>query len=318
MPRVSVIIPTYNRGHYIGQAIDSVLAQTFVDFECIVIDDGSTDNTGEVVARYGSRVRYLQQAHSGRPAVARNTGLRVARGEYIAFLDSDDIWLPDKLARQISVLEMHHQVGLVFHNAYLLKDDQSDGEELYLQGKTLPAVARLFAELYQGSLILTPTAMVRRSCFDRVGFFDESLLTAEDIEMWLRIAAQFDIAFLDQPLAKVRRHKHSLSRQAVTNQRWRTAALQSIDARYPDLVRSLGWLRRRVHGRFHFAVGRAYLWQNKVDSAREQFQESVRWNPLHPGPYLFWLASLNPLSVTAIQAMRRLKWFIRGRYGRNG
>ena len=118
MPRVSVIIPTYNRADLLGEAIDSVLAQSYQDFEMIVADDGSTDETAMVASKYGDKVRFLALPHRGQPAAPRNAGIAAATGEYISFLDSDDLYLPDKLALQVPALDENPKVGMVYSSAH--------------------------------------------------------------------------------------------------------------------------------------------------------------------------------------------------------
>src|SRR5437867_1708261 len=121
MPKVSIVIPTYNYGRYVVEAVESVLNQSFQDREVIVVDDGSTDDTRERLERFRGRIRYIYQRNKGLPA-ARNTGIRAARGAYVAFLDSDDLWLPEKLALQVPILDTRQQVGMVYTDAHLFDD----------------------------------------------------------------------------------------------------------------------------------------------------------------------------------------------------
>ncbi|HEY5957340.1 MAG TPA: glycosyltransferase family A protein, partial [Polyangiaceae bacterium] len=122
MPKVTAVIPTYNRREYVQEAIDSIIAQTFRDYEIIVVDDGSTDGTREALpARYGERIRYLWQTNQGESA-ARNHALSLAMGQYIAFLDSDDLWLPDKLTKQVALLEQRQDIGAAFCQAWIINE----------------------------------------------------------------------------------------------------------------------------------------------------------------------------------------------------
>jgi glycosyltransferase involved in cell wall biosynthesis len=187
-PSVTIITPAYNVGKYIGEAIDSVVAQKFPDFEYIVVDDGSTDNTVEIAGDHShgdSRVRLILSAHRGHSA-ARNTGIREARGNYIAFLDGDDRWHPNFLQRQVSLIEsLPATVGAVFCRSRVMFEG---GAIAFYQWQ------RSGGYDFDDFLIMNNPArngsslLIRRSCFDDVGMFDESILSASDLEMWLRIA----------------------------------------------------------------------------------------------------------------------------------
>ena len=209
LPKVTVIIPTYNRAHYLGMAIQSVFEQTFDDLELIVVDDGSTDNTRELVGRIRDRrFRYLYQEHRGTSA-ARNAGIRNARGNYVAWLDSDDLWLPDMLAVEVPVLDGRPEIGLVY----------AQGQGMDKDGKLL-AVTRGMPERYPGDSFRSmlwgdctyhDTVVLRRSCFDRVGLFDESFRTIEDWDMWLRVARHYPFAYIDRVVAKFRLHDGNIT-----------------------------------------------------------------------------------------------------------
>ena len=211
MPKVSVVIPTYNRARFIVDTIHSVLAQSFQDFEIIVVDDGSTDNTAQVVS--GLPVTYIRQENQGGP-VARNNGLKVARGEYIAFLDSDDALLENALEKGVEVLDRHPEVGFSYGWAYLMDEKghifglrRSRSRHSYVrEGR------EEIGELIFGNYIPSPTSMIRRSCLEEVGAFDPELrVVSEDFELWVRLAKRYAVAYIAQPLAKYRVHPHSLS-----------------------------------------------------------------------------------------------------------
>ena len=208
MPRVSVVIPTYNRRDYVQAAIDSVLAQTVTDYEVIVVDDGSTDRTGDALsARYGERIRYVWQKNQGESR-ARNKGIDLARGEYVAFLDSDDLWLPQKLARQVTVLEAKPDMVLVFAS---FGEIDERGAPL---ANPLPE-ERIRVDLELPSLCLhnmvgSPSnVMVRTEALKQVGGFDAAIQYGEDRELWLRLRLQGPFAYIDEPLASIRHHAGS-------------------------------------------------------------------------------------------------------------
>ena len=207
-PKVSVIIPTYNREGFIKRAVDSVLAQTFTDYEIIVIDDGSADQTRHVLAPYQDRIRYFYQENRG-ISEARNRGIQEAKGEYIAFLDSDDWWAPTKLERQVGILDDRKTVGLVYGRMPIL-DEKGKVIGIKPQGVS----GKNFNELIEmwGDLP-TSTVITRRECFDKFGLFDSNLPPMEDIDMWLRIAQFYDLhEVAGEPLAYYSRHEMQMTK----------------------------------------------------------------------------------------------------------
>ena len=194
--RVSVIIPSYQREHVVGRAIDSALAQTYPDVEILVIDDGSTDGTAQVVQGYGSKVHYVYQDNQGRSA-ARNSGMRQATGEFIAILDSDDWWHPSKVAKQVTAMRQHPQVGLMYSQAYMV--DAVGKHTLFGQGPDTPQ--DIFERLLMENLIPASSVMTRRDCLTAIGGFNEQMDFAEDWELWLRLAARYSQLCIPEPLS---------------------------------------------------------------------------------------------------------------------
>jgi glycosyltransferase involved in cell wall biosynthesis len=212
MPRVSVVIPTFNCARFLGRSISSVLAQTYTDHEIIVVDDGSTDETNDVVCRFAERVQYLYQPNRGLSA-ARNVGLCQASGELIAYVDADDMWYPHKLAKQVAFLDARKECGLVHSDATIIDEadevihygvNQETGRE-FPQGHCL-------MDLLRRCHIQILTVVERRDCIERVGRFDERLKTAQDYLHWLRIAMEGRaFGYIPEPLAIYRRTGGSLS-----------------------------------------------------------------------------------------------------------
>jgi glycosyltransferase involved in cell wall biosynthesis len=211
MPEVSVIIPTYNSVRYLTQAIDSVLAQTFRDYEILVIDDGSTDETEEALRCYADRARYIRQQNSG-VAVARNRGIAESRGRYIAFLDADDTWLPHKLELQLEALASHRSY-LACHSAFSVV--AADLTPLYIHrikrvGSTLEDL------LMRGNVIGSIcTVLCERSLFETAKDFDPALSQCADWDMWIRLAALTEFLYIDDPLVTYRQHDNNMSRNAA-------------------------------------------------------------------------------------------------------
>ncbi len=207
MPKVSVVIPTYNRQDFITQAIDSVSAQTYDDYEIIIVDDGSTDHTREILKPYlaKSNIRYFYQENL-KQAAARNNGIRRSTGEYIAFLDSDDLWHPEKLALQVQVLEESPEIGMVYSNQDIMKNGFIVKKMKY--PREILKSGCIFEDLLLRRFYCsTPGLLIRRSVLEDVGLFDESLQNAlEDWELTLRISQKYKVLCVDRPLFQRRLH----------------------------------------------------------------------------------------------------------------
>lgn len=215
IPETSVIIPTWNRRDLVARAIDSVLAQTRAVDEIIVVDDGSTDGTGEYLAdRYGKRVFHVHQDNAGVSA-ARNRGLALARGRYLALLDSDDEWLPEKTARQVEFLEAHPDIGMALCNVLRVNPDGSliDVFDRRLQ---VPADGPALHWVLRDPALAPLSVLMRREVYETVGGFDEELRTAEDLDFHLRVAARWPIGVVAEPLARALRGHDGLSALAST------------------------------------------------------------------------------------------------------
>jgi len=206
-PKVSVILPTYNRAKLLGTAMESVLGQSFGDLELLVVDDGSEDDTEALVRGYqeaDERVHYLRGEHRGISA-ALNAGIRVAQGKYVARMDSDDQWLPELLETEVAILEARPEIGLVYALA------QWANADMVPQPNRILGVAPHFPNdalrsMLWINLTCSITQLLRRECFDLVGLFDESLVTSMEWEMQLRVAFHYQIVFVDRVLALVRDH----------------------------------------------------------------------------------------------------------------
>jgi len=208
--RVSVVIPAHNVASCVGRAVDSALAQHYTDHEVIVVDDGSTDATAEILAGYGAAIRVVGKRNGGLSS-ARNAGIRAAAGELVAFLDADDYWLPAKLARQVALLDARPEIGFCSTAAALEAPDGSRlGEWL-----CLPPADDMLREIFARNAAVAGSGsavVVRRALFDRAGMFDESLRSLEDIDMWMRLAAITRYACVPEPLTVVLRSPDSMSR----------------------------------------------------------------------------------------------------------
>jgi glycosyltransferase involved in cell wall biosynthesis len=202
---VSVVIPAFNYGRFVSEAVDSALAQTYPSIEVIVVDDGSTDDTRERLSRYGNRIRYIHQQNRGLSA-ARNTGAAQAQGEWVALLDADDLWHRDKLRIQMGAAAKADNVALVGSPAAAgLPENLADD----------PPVRELMVRDFVLSARMGPSsALIRKSALNEVGGFDESLRSVEDRDMWLRLAARFKCLLVDSPCWWYRLHAGQMNRHA--------------------------------------------------------------------------------------------------------
>lgn len=208
MPKVSVIITTYNSMAYLPQTVESVLRQTFTDFEVLLVDDGSSDSTLEWASGLvDPRVKLISQQNQG-VCVARNTGIAHARGEYVSFLDSDDLWEPTKLEKQVRCLEDNPALGLV-HTWLALIDEEGN-----LTGRVLASNAEddVWKQIVQKNSVACSSVLVRRCCFETVGDFDTDLRVAEDWDMWIRIAERYQFGLIKEPLVRYRQRVNSKSK----------------------------------------------------------------------------------------------------------
>ena len=192
---VSVILPTYNRYAFVGQAIDSVLNQTFTDFELIVVDDGSTDNTPALLDQYGDRINVIRQENRGVSA-ARNSGIRSASGNAIALLDSDDYWLPKKLEEQVAFFEAHPDALICQTEELWLRN----GKRVNPKKRHRKPSGMIFEKSLPLCLVSPSAVMIRKLLLDEVGLFDETLPACEDYDLWLRIAWRYPVYLIDTPL----------------------------------------------------------------------------------------------------------------------
>jgi glycosyltransferase involved in cell wall biosynthesis len=248
-PLVSVIIPAYNAEAYISEALESVFAQTYRPFEIIVVDDGSTDKTAEIVKNYQTskttktnetNLIYIYQSNSG-PSKARNEGMKVAKGDYIAFLDADDLWTPMKLEKQVNYMLSNREVFLVFGDMMIFNEQgvvvestfkKNGYPECDRRGKVLNAFERLIERNY----IPSGTVLLKRDCFEKVGYFDENIRHGEDYDLWLRISLMFHIGCIPEVLRLKRIHGDSLSKDSEGFYKSRIYILNKLNKNYSNLI----------------------------------------------------------------------------------
>lgn len=300
---ISVIIPTYNCEKYIGEAIDSVLHQTCLDYEVIVIDDGSTDATRSIIESRYQTVRYFYVENKG-VASARNYGIAKAKGNLIAFLDADDIWLPEKLEKQKELFDRNQALGMVFtENSFFYEHgiiaNKLNKRESLMRGD-------IVRNIFLHSYVVTSTVMVRRSIFDVVGLFDEELLVAEDDNMWMRIGIEYGIALLDEPLVRYRKTTGSLSSDLSAVSVGVNKHVELMKSRYPDLYDRIGPLAIRIkYSDQCFSEGYRDFSRGNYAVSRTRFIDSYMNNPFRLTPLIFYISTYLPAQI--IEIIRGMK-----------
>jgi len=234
-PLVSVIVPAYNAARYVGQAVESALSQTHGNTEVILVDDGSDDNTSEVVAPYLDRIRYVRQENSGVYA-ARNAGTRISRGDYVAFLDADDVWETGKLAAQVDVMEKQPEYGAV-HTDTSTIDREGRLIRRSVNSRRQSKNGMVFEEFFEQNMavILLSTVLIRRECFEALGDFDERFPMVTDYGFFLELAFRYPIGYIPESLVRYRMTPGSLSRRsAAENVSCRETILLEFIERHAD------------------------------------------------------------------------------------
>jgi glycosyltransferase involved in cell wall biosynthesis len=295
MPKVSVIIPTHNRADLIGRAVRSALTQTCSDVEVLVIDDCSKDGTGEtVLAIRDPRVKYVRHETNRGVSAARNTALSLATGEFIAFLDDDDEWLPEKLRIQLDCMERARQsVGLMTTGYQVENADKRIAYEV-LPNERGWMFERL---LRQGHFNHTSTILVRAACFVRVGPFDVTFRYGEDFDMWLRIAKEYEVDFVSIPLVRVHPQVNGLTQ----NYEARVSGAEAHLHKYRAFFETNSHV---FSDRLH-KLGTDYCFAGNAKRGRQEFYRAIAQRPLAPKSYVS--AALSLMGPHAVRSCYRFK-----------
>ena len=281
---VSVIIPTYNRAHLIGRAIQSVLNQTYQDFELIVVDDGSTDNTEDIIRQFqekDKRIRYIKHDKNKGGSAARNTGIKNSVGKYIAFQDSDDEWLPKKLEKQMKIFKKESpNLGIVYTGFYRIKDS----EKKYIPShEIVKKEGRIYEELLKGNFITTQSILVRKECFKKVGIFDENLPRLQDWELVMRLSKYYDFKCIDEPLLISYYTTDSIS----ANNKALIEALELILTKHYKNFNNY----KEILSRHYFDLGRILYLDGYLINSRRYFIKAIKKYPLNIKYSLSYLVS---------------------------
>lgn len=263
--RVGVVMAAYNAERFLRQAVDSVLAESApgLEVDLVVVDDGSTDRTGAIAQSYGGALRYFALAHTGRPGHVRNYGIRQATGDYVAFLDDDDYWLPGSLAARVLALEAQPSAGFVYGNHYVMEGSQVS---LEFAGHHGPA-GRVFAELFQRNFIHTSTVLARRALIDQTSGFHPDARGPEDYALWLQLAWHGEAIFLPQPLSVYRKRVGSLTAKPATT-------------KVPELMRVVNEAAERFAVPAEAVRDRLnplHTWMAREGFRAGRYREGMRW-----------------------------------------
>jgi glycosyltransferase involved in cell wall biosynthesis len=280
MPKVSVIVPTFNRAECLSTAITSILNQTFTDLEIIVVDDASQDHTPDILRTFSANcIKYIRHERNKGGSAARNTGIVNASSDYIAFLDDDDEWLPDKLRKQVEVLDRSSaDIGAVYTGFVII--ERSTGRTIR---EIIPTKkGNLAQELFMSNCIGgTSLVVVRKRCFTEVGVFDENLPCFQDYDLWLRIAQKFEFDYIQEPLMKYYRHDY----QIWTN-------LEAIDKGLEILIQKYGQSVKKRCSNHYLRLGHRYCLRGDMKKGRRAFVNAITLCPFGTLHYLNYLLSL--------------------------
>lgn len=296
MPKVSVIIPTYNRAEFLRSAIRSVLNQTFQDFEIIVVDDASKDKTQEVVSSFSDRrIEYIRHEINKGGSAARNTGIRMSEAEYIAFLDDDDEWLPEKLHMQVELMESSPPMVGCIYTGFSFVDRNN---ERVLAQRIPSKRGYLFNELANGNCIGTSsTPLLRKECFEKVGLFDERLSSNQDYDMWIQISKEYQFECIEKVLVTYRVHENKVSNNqgAIMN------GLEIMLQKHDELFKS----NRKVHSNYYLNFGVLSCYNGNCSKGREAFLNAIRLYPFEIRHY--FNLGLSLLGTDAFKKLKREK-----------
>lgn len=301
---VSVVIPTYNRAGLIAQSIQSALAQTYRNLEIIVVDDGSTDNTKEVVAAFGPAVQYFYKTNSG-PAGTRNVGIQKARGEFVAFLDSDDLWEPDKIEKQLRCFQENPRAAMVSSNFRLIDGHGRAIKDPGSEPGYQPSDFIIKDMLRVRFPFATPAFLIRKAIFEKIGVFNEKLRISEDLDLLIRIGVNYQVGYVDEVLVSVRMHDNHLMRETPRYQVWLNSVkvYRSREKEISRVVERPG----RFFANFYALAGNSALLSGKRLKAFELYVQAVMLQPLAPKVYKDCVRCFLPMSYLKMRYEKGLK-----------
>ena len=289
-PLVSVIIPYYNGEEFIEEAIESVINQSFSSWELIIVDDGSPNPPKKIIAEHVSnnQIKYIRHNKNKGIAQARNTGIKNSNGTYVAFLDQDDIWLDSKLKLQVAVFEnTNYDIGMVCTGMYFITSSgkicyQFDGFD---SGNQKEMIKNMFLQLTNSGTVM----MVKKECMNETGFFDDDYYAYDDFDFWIRMAASFNIQYINRSLAKKRLHQSNVSLQKLPL--LVTDALKAV-SRACEMHPFLMKYQNKALSKLYYRYGLNYLFSNNLPIGRKYLKKAIGCYFLCWKAYLFFLFSL--------------------------
>lgn len=287
IPNISIILPVYNRQHTIARAIQSVLCQTYKHFELIIVDDASTDQTESVVSSFrDSRICYLSHDRTKGASAARNTGIRHAKGEWIAFHDSDDEWMPEKLSKQVEIINQFGSTDpapIIYTGFY--RYNQNGAREYIPPNSITVKEGFIVHSLLKGNFVSTQTVILKKECIEKVGGFDENLPRFQDWELWLRLAPEHPFILIDEPLVNVYFSEKSISADS-------SLIVEAYRIIYEKHQKLLAKVNPRDASFFLASYGHNLCLSGNLKEGRTILKNSLKLNPLFLKSAMCYAASL--------------------------
>jgi glycosyltransferase involved in cell wall biosynthesis len=280
-PKVSIILPTYNRAYLIGRAIQSILNQTYQDFEIIIIDDGSKDDTEKIIRGFkekDNRIKYISFDANKGAAAARNAGIKMSKGEYITFQDSDDEWVIDKLEKQMKVIETSSENIVVYCGFWRIDGD----EKIYIPDiNILNREGNINKELLKGNFVGTPSILLPKKNLEKVGMFDENLSRLQDWDLAIRLSKYYNFKLIDEPLYI----SYVLSDSISANYEALIIAMQIILAKYQDEIYKDHKIIKAWSIKFN-SIAKYLLNNNDIKKAKQLYWRAIKLYPFWRGNYI--------------------------------
>lgn len=315
-PYFSVIIPTYNRADIISETIESVLCQTFSDFELLIIDNGSSDRTRDVVLEFDdSRISYFWQKGTGSPAGPRNTGIKMARAPWISFIDSDDLWDSEKLERVKRFTESYPDAVFIHHNFKIKKNSKKDTIRK-IPFKRIPYYSgNIYNNLIVGKCdVGILTVSVKRNVLEKIGKFNEDplMLAIEDYDLWLRISENYPVYFLNESLATFRLHESNESKKVEDLEKGIKAVMEKHILNNKNLSKKI---KRKGLSFLYFTMAVRFYVLGDLDRVRNRLNKAIALTPFNLNLYIYYLKSF--LGRKTLFFLRSLKEHILAHYFKN-
>ena len=307
MPTVSIIVPTLNDIEYISKALESIFVQSFKDYEIIIVDGGSTDGTLEVLKQYEGKITFFRQKGKG-VSQAKNEAIGRAKGEYITFLDADDLWYPEKLKVQIYFLNAHPEYGFCSSDV-----DFFNEEGIIINGaisrEKNPRSGLVFDDLFCNNFISSATIFLRRNCFDKAGLFNESIFFAEDTDMWLRIAKYFQLGYIPRILAKYRVHAQARTQQFDKHYASLERIYEKLIKDDPQYFSKRKSLIRRAYYNLYRRWAYRYFEVKEYQLAREIYIRALKHQPSSFICWKYILATFLPKKmIDSLRVLKSKRW----------